>query len=929
MKGDFSRRIFDPKKHYRNVLMQQGRVQLDADANEQADITSYQVETRMHDLVGGCGGPMHNAAFGITPGASPLTTRDLTLSAGRYYVDGILCENEAPRTFFTQPDLPLAGNPDATLNALGLGFFIAYLDVWQRHLTALDDPQIREVALGGPDTTTRVKTVWQVKLARIPSNQAPTCLAASEEYNAQTAPSGGMMKALQAAPPPGGDNLCIVPPGAGYQGLENQLYRVEVHTGGALGTATFKWSRDNGAVVTTVERINAREVTVRDLGPDAVLGFDRDQWVEISDDVREFRGLPGELRQIEDIDPARRVIILKTAPTPLASNSNGVAPQAHPKLRRWDHTGAVAPDGALRTASTTLDLEHGVQVSFSGSNFRVGDYWLIPARTASADAQSGNIEWPRNEGGVALSLPPRGIRHHYCKIAVLQLTQAGFTLIRDCRSLFPPVTELTQLFYAGGDGQEVMPVIALPGGPAPGERLLPAPLAVGVSNGRFPVRRARVRFQTSTGTIMPGTRGQAAPQGGNLKLLEVTTDINGLADCRWNVSSLTQHDTQTLTATLLDVAGQPTVHIPITFTASLRRASGVSYQPGECDDLGEVKTVQEALDELCKRKDDRGACSVTVGEGGDYPTLESALKDLLGSKRYDICICMLAGRHTVEHFLLREIRNGVEFNGTQFIDAERRGVRLKIEGCGAGTQIVWQSPPDRQFLFTTVAITSFILRDVEASIQSGHLDFGCRSVVLESCFLSQTRGFSDDEALSHWQGKVQPVVAVLRFDGCNHVRVVNCHVGHFLLRRRLLTFEPFIEVHPPLATLYADVAPGEFNQRADALAREINDMPTARRAVLATRVSETAQPFVPKAIEMFKSVAAAIQAGNLRGASNAATGLKGHLAELRSIEITPAQASTSFVREGTAVIVTNGRMKATLHDNLLDGTLCLYGDVPS
>ena len=38
MKGDFSRITFDPKKHYSRVLMQQGRVQLDADWNEQAAI---------------------------------------------------------------------------------------------------------------------------------------------------------------------------------------------------------------------------------------------------------------------------------------------------------------------------------------------------------------------------------------------------------------------------------------------------------------------------------------------------------------------------------------------------------------------------------------------------------------------------------------------------------------------------------------------------------------------------------------------------------------------------------------------------------------------------------------------------------------------------------------------------------------------------
>ena len=44
MKGDFSRLTFDPKKHYRRVLMQQGRVQVDADWNEQEAINQFRAE---------------------------------------------------------------------------------------------------------------------------------------------------------------------------------------------------------------------------------------------------------------------------------------------------------------------------------------------------------------------------------------------------------------------------------------------------------------------------------------------------------------------------------------------------------------------------------------------------------------------------------------------------------------------------------------------------------------------------------------------------------------------------------------------------------------------------------------------------------------------------------------------------------------------
>ena len=41
MKGDFSRDTFNPRKHYAGVLMQQGRVQIDADWNEQQSIARY------------------------------------------------------------------------------------------------------------------------------------------------------------------------------------------------------------------------------------------------------------------------------------------------------------------------------------------------------------------------------------------------------------------------------------------------------------------------------------------------------------------------------------------------------------------------------------------------------------------------------------------------------------------------------------------------------------------------------------------------------------------------------------------------------------------------------------------------------------------------------------------------------------------------
>ncbi len=56
MKGDFTRDLFDPTKHYSGVLMQQGRVQLDADWNEQDSIQRYRTEVEARDLIGASGG---------------------------------------------------------------------------------------------------------------------------------------------------------------------------------------------------------------------------------------------------------------------------------------------------------------------------------------------------------------------------------------------------------------------------------------------------------------------------------------------------------------------------------------------------------------------------------------------------------------------------------------------------------------------------------------------------------------------------------------------------------------------------------------------------------------------------------------------------------------------------------------------------------
>ncbi|HQY94000.1 DUF6519 domain-containing protein, partial [Caldilinea sp.] len=109
MQGDFTRLTFDRSKHYSSVLNQQGRVALDADWNEQVAIEHHDVRTTRQDVIGLCGGPQGVDAAGDPLAGFDVTTDGATLSVtkGRYYVNGLLAEKEATTAITAQPDLPV------------------------------------------------------------------------------------------------------------------------------------------------------------------------------------------------------------------------------------------------------------------------------------------------------------------------------------------------------------------------------------------------------------------------------------------------------------------------------------------------------------------------------------------------------------------------------------------------------------------------------------------------------------------------------------------------------------------------------------------------------------------------------------------------------------------------------------------------------
>jgi hypothetical protein len=436
LQGDFSRDTFDRFRHFSRVLRQQGRVALDADTNEQTSILLHLIRTLARDVFwpDGCIGD----AFQIATTLSGTQLTDLTIARGHYYVGGILCENEppllcpsadpAPVPYSDQPSYKTGSDPLKGKD----GPFLVYLDVWEQHVNWIEDNSIREVALGGPDTSTRAHVVWQVrtyipeadegfdsihKRADIkPNGPWDTFVAKSLRP-----PDRGCLSA-DLAPVPAEPEPCSVAPRARYRGTENQLYRVEIHGNGKTGdpdnAPTFKWSRDNGSLVYPIRKLDLSSETaiviLDSLGRDARSSLEVGEWVEVVDLAQE----PPELFRVSYVSAEDLTVRLHVP----AGATLAAIPDDSTKayLRRWDHRNGDPKTGAIAMkADTPFDLENGIQVTFGkgAGSYRRGDYWLIPARTAT-----GDIEWPRTKESPpqAILQPPRGVDHFYAPLAIVR-----------------------------------------------------------------------------------------------------------------------------------------------------------------------------------------------------------------------------------------------------------------------------------------------------------------------------------------------------------------------------------------------------------------------------------------------------------------------------------------------------------------------------
>ena len=340
-------------------------------------------------------------------------------AAGLYQIGGLVAQTPALAW-------PALANPAgaalvaASSAAAGMRL-VAYLELTERHVTAVEDPGLVEQALGGDgDTTSRTMLAAQVKLAAVDAGLTPQAVAAA--IRTPALPSGtvrfGTIDAVLAADP------CDLPVPGGYTGPDNRLYRLAVHDVSA-GRTLFKWSRDNAADLFAASVPPAAATTLRVAAEAPLRAGDL---VEVLSDATDLGdAAPGAVTAAGFARPRRpqgrlvrldgggtvtgiqRVFALldpeteaPAAPLDLASLGNqGV------KVRRWD--GLIPRPGA---GPLNLPIENGIEAQIDGS-FEPGDWWQFEARVLAPNANGPVVP------------QPHGPERLFAPLALLEQTPAG------------------------------------------------------------------------------------------------------------------------------------------------------------------------------------------------------------------------------------------------------------------------------------------------------------------------------------------------------------------------------------------------------------------------------------------------------------------------------------------------------------------------
>ena len=306
-------------------------------------------------------------------------------NAGRMYVAGLPCVLIRDTLYSEQADPndpALAPPPPGQIRK-----DTAYLDVWEEPVTYVEDPEIREIALGGPDTTTRLQVKYRVRV-----NQGGG-LPEGEGIGKGTLATEGV-----------------------YTGEANRLYRIEIDTAGDIGVATFRWSEENAATIgRVIEPIPAgsRKVVVEDASafhPGDLILLSK----EFGSEMHQIQSIFGNVVTLNDPVGGQLLLLPAASKVP---NFTSFSMDDRPKIQRWNAFKVpIEADPADATISEAIPLNDGVAIRFGGKQMRRGDYWIFKTRFLAGDEPSGINPETRIE---PLSfILAHGVRHAYAPLAI-------------------------------------------------------------------------------------------------------------------------------------------------------------------------------------------------------------------------------------------------------------------------------------------------------------------------------------------------------------------------------------------------------------------------------------------------------------------------------------------------------------------------------
>lgn len=422
MKGDYTRDSFDANRQYTSVRMQQGRVLLDSDWNEQADIQRSAVQSLASDAMGASG--ISDSADGFSIKLDP-NGADFVIGNGRAYVSGLVCncmspDGVTPVRYSNQPFLPSPPALPALPKLATDPTYVLFLQAYTRHLGALEAPQLADPAIGA--TTTRTQTVWQVRaLTGFDTSRSDFRKQLADRTGVYDPNKFNHMKLMARrradAPLP----------------ADNCLYRIEgqgISITATDATITLKWSRDNGSFVSSWLGTSGAELRVGDSS-----GFTVGGYVEVLDDNIEFgispffgtlnAAFPGQPGQLFRCIGRRDGFVTIDAPGGMPTRA---ADGLHPRVRAWD--GQIVCN-FLTSSSTTqiFQVDSFLEIELSPGIVRQGDYWSLPVRVdlGLVDSRAGQANMPRFGFDTAV-------------LPLAEITAAG---VRDLR---PRFTSLNRLY---------------------------------------------------------------------------------------------------------------------------------------------------------------------------------------------------------------------------------------------------------------------------------------------------------------------------------------------------------------------------------------------------------------------------------------------------------------------------------------------------